>query len=269
MKTLYVSDLDGTLLNSAQTLSPYTVDVINRLAARGGCFSYATARSIWTASKATEGIPTALPVIVYNGCFVMENGTRRRLISNYFAPSDAALIMDALRSGGVRPIVYSFIDGEEKFSYNSSALSKGARDFIQTRKGDTRDRPVDNDGLPPGEVFYFTCIDEEARLAPLYERFRDSFRCFYQRDIYSNEQWLELIPLSAGKAGASVQLKTLLGCDRIVSFGDAVNDLELFSVSDECYAVENAHPALKAAATAVIGGNDADGVARWLEAHAL
>ena len=43
MKTLYVSDLDGTLLNSSQTTSEYTNNVINALADKGVLFSYATA----------------------------------------------------------------------------------------------------------------------------------------------------------------------------------------------------------------------------------
>lgn len=40
-------------------------------------------------------------------------------------------------------------------------------------------------------------------------------------------------------------------------------------MADECYAVENAHPDLKAVATGIIGANEEDGVARWLEENVL
>ena len=60
----------------------------------------------------------------------------------------------------------------------------------------------------------------------------------------------------------------MLGCTKLVCFGDAVNDLALFGEADERYAVANADPVLKAAATAVIGANDEDSVARWLEENA-
>ena len=54
MKTLYVSDLDGTLLrNDAQT-SEYTNQVINQLTSDGILFSYATARSYLTATKSNK-----------------------------------------------------------------------------------------------------------------------------------------------------------------------------------------------------------------------
>ncbi|MDO5156865.1 MAG: HAD hydrolase family protein [Eubacteriales bacterium] len=56
MKTLYVSDLDGTLLRSNEVTSDYTNDVINRLTSDGMLFSYATARSLVTAKKVTKGI---------------------------------------------------------------------------------------------------------------------------------------------------------------------------------------------------------------------
>ena len=41
MKILYVSDLDGTLLNSKQHTSSYTNQVINQLVDEGMLFSYA------------------------------------------------------------------------------------------------------------------------------------------------------------------------------------------------------------------------------------
>ena len=51
MKTLYVSDLDGTLLRKNETLSSYTIKIINALTSSGMLFSYATARSLNTAKK--------------------------------------------------------------------------------------------------------------------------------------------------------------------------------------------------------------------------
>ena len=47
-------------------------------------------------------------------------------------------------------------------------------------------------------------------------------------------------------------------------FGDGRNDLDMFEMADESYAVENAVDELKAAATGVIACNEDDGVAKWL-----
>ena len=268
MKTLYVSDLDGTLLRSDQKTSEFTNATINELVKNGMLFSYATARSWHTAHKVTEGMTAAFPLIVYNGAFILDNASGKHLLENFFKKASAITMIHELIDGGIQPIVYAFIDGEEKFSYRKDAVNAATWDFILSRKGDSRERPVaDTQELPCGEIFYFACIDEPERLRPFYERYAEAHHCFYHRDIYSNEQWLEIMPKKASKANAILQLKERLGCDRLVVFGDGVNDLDMFHVADEAYAVENAVPELKAAATAVIGSNDDDGVARWLSAN--
>ena len=59
-------------------------------------------------------------------------------------------------------------------------------------------------------------------------------------------------------------MKELLGVERVVCFGDSANDLSMFETADESYAPANASDMIKAAATAVIGHHDDEGVARFL-----
>ena len=73
MKTLYVSDLDGTLLNSKQHTSSYTNQVINQLVDEGMLFSY-------SAKPATKGLTAKIPLILYNGAFVIDNQSQENLV---------------------------------------------------------------------------------------------------------------------------------------------------------------------------------------------
>ena len=73
-----------------------------------------------------------------------------------------------------------------------------------------------------------------------------------------SEDVVEFVAKQAEKQGLHV---------KVVSFGDAVNDIAMFQISDECDAVENARDELKHHATAVIGDHDEDAVALWLKAH--
>ena len=265
MPTLYLSDLDGTLLRSDQRISDYTNETINRLTEAGMIFSYATARSYNTAKKVTEGLNAKIPLIVYNGAFIVNNVDGSLMHTNLFSNEEAAEILKCLLAAEVSPIVYC-LDDKERFVYNTTSINHGTLEYISSRKGDSRDTPVESDAeLSRQGTFYFTCIDKEEKLAPLNEKFRGRFTCVYSKDIYFGTQWLEIMPKVATKATAACQLAKLLGCDRIVAFGDAVNDIPLFDAADECYAVANAAAALKERATAVIGCNDADGVAHWLE----
>jgi len=73
------------------------------------------------------------------------------------------------------------------------------------------------------------------------------------------------MPKKATKGNAILTLKEKLNCDKIISFGDAINDIPMFKISDESYAVENAVDELKKHATGIILSNEKDGVAHWLE----
>lgn len=265
MSTFYVSDLDGTLLRSNEKTSEYTNNVINSLTEKGMIFSYATARSLITAKKVTSGINAKIPLIVYNGAFVIDNLTEKILIANYFDDS-VDLVLDDLFANKVYPIVYAYINGKEKFSFIPELCSGGMNKFLDSRKGDIRSNAVrTTDDLKSGNIFYITCIDDPQKLEPLYEKYKDSCHCVYQTDIYTNEQWLEIMPLDTSKARAIKQLQSLLKCEKLIVFGDGKNDLDMFKLADESYAVQNAHEDLKRIATGVISSNDEDGVAKWLD----
>lgn len=269
MRTLYLSDLDGTLLQSNEKTSDFTNRTVNTLVKKGLLFSYATARSYITAKKVTKGLDAKIPLIVYNGAFIIDNATGEILLSNYFDKT-IIVLLDRLFSLNIYPIVYSMIDGKEKFSFVPDLCTLGMNAFIDSRKGDIRTNIVREAGeLKNGNIFYVTCINEPEKLAPLYEEYKDVFHCVYQQDIYTGYQWLEIMPKSASKANALMQLKAFLSCDRVVAFGDGKNDIDLFEAADEGYAVSNASEDLKKIATGIIMSNNEDGVAKWLSKNAV
>lgn len=264
-KILYVSDLDGTLLNSDQNISVYTADIINGLVKKGMIFTYATARSTYTAFPKTSKIKGELPIIIYNGVFIVNNETGEKLLSYYFSREETNEIKNTLECDGVYPIVYSTIDNRERFSYGINNMSEGIREFTLTRENDERKNEItDLEHLYDGENFYYTCIDDKEKLLSAFNKLKGKYRCIFSRDIYSGDYWLEIMPQEATKANAVLKLKEMLGCDKVITFGDNLNDIEMFKISDECYAVENAVDKLKECATAVIGSNNDEGVAKWL-----
>lgn len=267
MKTLYVSDLDGTLLRSDEHTSEFTNNTINNLVQKGMLFSYATARSYSTSRKVTEGLNANIPLITFNGTIIVDNCSGELIHKNFFG-ADANIILEDLFRNDVFPIVYSFIDNVERFSFFSEKRTSGMIKFLNMRQGDKRTRIVNNETeLKVGEIFYITCIDKEEKLHPLFIKYKDKYHCVYEKDIYTGEQWLEIMPQGASKANAIKQLKEILGCDYLVVFGDGTNDIDMFEIADESYAVENAVDELKQIATGIIESNDKDGVANLLISH--
>lgn len=270
-KTLYVTDLDGTLLNRRDRINPESIKVINGLVKEGMLFTYATARSLVSATVVTQGLSMDIPIIAYNGAFIIHPSTGEILSKESFAEEEADRVMEVLEEHGISVLVYAYVEGAEKVSWLVSRENEGIRRYLSLRKGDRRLRPVaTREELYQGDKFYFTCIGEREELQPVYDIFsRDTgFRCIIQQELYRPEYFCEIMPAGATKAKAILKLKKLWNCDRVVSFGDAVNDIPMFEISDECYAVENAVEELKAIATGVIGSNEEDGVAEWLKENA-
>jgi len=83
-KTLFLSDLDGTLLTPEAKLSPFTADTVNRFVEDGGFFSYATARSGESAQTVTQGLRVRLPVITHNGAYIVDRDTNETLYKTVF-----------------------------------------------------------------------------------------------------------------------------------------------------------------------------------------
>jgi Cof subfamily protein (haloacid dehalogenase superfamily) len=268
MKILYVSDLDGTLLKSDDKMSEYTIKTINNLIDKGMCFSYATARSLSSSSVVTNGLMTNIPVIIYNGTFIVNAYTKERLFSLYFTEEEKAMVINFLNKYPIYPLVYGFINDEEKVSWIKSKENDGIKNYINLRKGDKRLRPVETkEELFSGKLFYFTCIGEKKELIDIYNYFKDinKFNCTLQQELYREEYWCEIMPKKATKGNAILTLKEKLKCDKIITFGDSINDIPMFKISDESYAVENAVIELKKYASGIIMSNEKDGVAHWLE----
>lgn len=266
MKTLFISDLDGTLLQNDARISAKSCEILNGLIDRGISFSYATARGFDTALHVTEGLHANMPVITKNGVVTVRPDTGELLAKNIFSKEEAEDIYYILNKWMLFPIVYSYQDGKEKFSYDGNVQSEGVRWFVSEHKNDRRDNPVSGDGqILSGEVFYFSCIDTKEMLEDACQEIRKRYRCIFSKDTYNDWMWLEIMPEYATKASAVLQLKEMLGYDYIVAFGDGINDMPMFEIADECYAVENAVNELKEMATGVIMSNQSDGVADWLE----
>ena len=209
--TLYVTDLDGTLLTPEESLSPFTVRVINRLVEQGVSVTYATARSLHSSSKVTQGLTKRLPVTIYNGAFVRRADTGENLIAQTFSPAQRKRVEQALTQAGLSPLVYTLDGYAERVLWRPETAGPGVARYIQSRAGDPRLLPVNpQEPLYRGEIFYFTCIGTREGLLPAWEQLRrePGLLALLQEEIYQpGEFWLEVMPAGDTKAHAAGLLK--------------------------------------------------------------
>ncbi len=270
MKTLFISDLDGTLLTKEGKVSAYSSERLNAMLDRGMLFTYATARSADSAKRATEALHITAPVVLYNGGLIY-NFHERKVLRAVLFPNDVAeYVLSVLQNYAVNPFVYSAIDRKERVSWIMGAESEGMKRYLSYRSEDKRLFPVSsNDRLLEGQPFYYKCIGPFEQLARVWNILKYDSRmiCIFHQETYHQDFWMEISPRAATKANAATFLKEYFNCDRLVCFGDSSNDSDMFDVCEEKYAVMNADDWLKAKSTSVIGYCEEDGVAKWLEAN--
>lgn len=269
-RTLFVSDLDFTLLRSDTTLSEHTISVINQLVESGSLFTYATARSFTSAARVTVGLQLKTPVITYGGALLVDPVTTEILaVRPLPRPAVDAIMSVTAARDGVEPVLFAMVDGRDRVCWLRGRETPFVGSFLDDREGDPRLLPLANwSDLADAEVFYVSLIGTSAQIAGVNRRLLPQLDdCFFTvgPDRYRPAQtWFEISSRQANKAVAADRLRHGLDASGLVVFGDNLNDVPLFEAADRAYAVANAIPEVLAIATEVIASNDDDGVAAWL-----
>lgn len=264
--TLYVTDLDGTLLRNDATISDFSIITLNSLIENGVLFTYATARSFSSATPLVKQLNLELPAVTFNGVFVINPQTGEHLIENVFTKKSLKIAEKFLRENNLAPLVYSYINGEERVSFLGEKIDR-VKSYIDSRKGDKRLRTAKNyDELFEGNVFYLTVLNaENTELLDNFFTAENGFAHNFQIDTYDDTTWYEIYDKNAGKAAAVRQVKTLLNADKMVCFGDNKNDIEMLKAADLGVAVGNSFDELKEIADIIIEENEFDAVAKFID----
>jgi HAD superfamily hydrolase (TIGR01484 family) len=85
-ENLYITDLDGTLLNQDGELSDYTKNVLKSLIEKGVQFSIATGRPLSLVSKVFDDITLTVPLVISNGVLVYDM-TTKQYVKSFFIDS--------------------------------------------------------------------------------------------------------------------------------------------------------------------------------------
>jgi Cof subfamily protein (haloacid dehalogenase superfamily) len=271
---LFVSDLDGTLVDRRATLSRFAVRTLRRLIDEGVLFTVASARSQATLAPILRELPLTLPIIEFNGAYITDLATGQSL---YCEALDAEVATCAVRLGldaDVPPFVSTHFGGQQYLYPPEKLRNAGMTWYVDTRKAALDRRLLA--GLDPFEALAqpavcLTFIAEHARLAVLKQRIDRATSGQTNSVVYRNPYdtkwfWLTVQSARANKGDALRKLTEHLGValSAVTVFGDEVNDIPMFEVAGRCVAVDNAVPELKRLAHQVIGAHHLDSVVQYL-----
>lgn len=271
-KTLYVSDLDGTLLGSDSRISERSAAIISELSDLGAMITVATARTPATVVPLMSQTRTTPPAVVMTGCAYWMRGDGCFRDPHFLPGGDVKKALDFCSHHGVQPFVYVMSDDCMSLDVYHSAehLNKAERSYYLERSNLTLKRFHLATPPPPRAATHtmlLYAMGEEEGIRAAAEDFKaisDCSVCCYP-DVFNPHVWnFEVFPLGVSKASAVLNLKKELGAERLVVFGDSLNDLPMLAVADVAVAVGNALSEVKAAAHKIIGANYTDSVARFI-----
>lgn len=268
MKRLYITDLDGTLLSPEGSISAKTAAILNSLTAEGICFTFATARSVYSAKPITSALDINVPCILMNGVSIYDLRADGYLVNQYIPVSASEKVIEAFEREKAEVFLYRFND-EVLTCYYTKITTRVMQSFAEVRRNRYNKPYVQCADLldaADGRTIYYTALDEHEKLLPVKNAIDsiDGVDYAFYEDTYTGKWFLEVFSAKASKSNGLRYLRERYGFDEVVAFGDNLNDLPMFSEADIKVAVGNARDEVKAAADYIIGTNDEDGVAEWL-----
>ncbi len=271
-KTLYVSDLDGTLLQPDATISPRTLSILNRAIAEGALFTIATARTPATVAAIIKDLDLRLPAIVMTGTALWDKKENSYSHVHYMDDHATKELVKIYRETDYPTFLYTLRDNLIHI-YHLGPLSDIEKTFIEDRRHNfakTLHIPADGNSTLPdylGDTVLFYGMQPDAKTEEVFRLTSqvENVRVQKYHDFYGPEIGiLEAFSPMSTKAIAIRELAERLGVERIVAFGDNLNDIPMLELADVGVAMENGVEEVKAMANVVIGRNTDDAVAEFI-----
>ena len=268
---LLALDIDGTLLNSERVVTPRTRAAVLAARAAGMLVVIATGRGPRSARTVVAGLGLGDPLVLVatQGATVWDNGqlvlhqplaaaAARRVIELSLAADVAALVVPPLHGG------------ETMYLAGSPAAADRLRGYAEHNAGNVR--PYDPAALHDDPLAVYM-MDDWRRLIAVNERLtgdpaaQGQWRVIFSRTALATTAAIEVLHPSVSKGRALDVLcrRFGIGPERVLAFGDNVNDVEMLEFAGLGVAMANGSPEALAVADRITASNDEDGIAVVLE----
>lgn len=264
MIRLIATDMDGTLLDSESRLPAELPQVLDALEARGVVFCAASGRPYGSLLREFEGVADKIVFICENGALIMRGGERVFLdaIDPEYLPE---IVAASRKMEGIYPVVCR----ADKAIVEESV----PEDFLRITQQFCSNILVVPDLMKHThyddvcKVAFYDEGDAQQHELPLLKR-------DMPKDLtvtLSGYHWVDVMKpgVHKGRAMEALMERFSITREECMAFGDYLNDTELLQSVTHSYAMENAHPQLKAIARHIAPTNDENGVIAVIRENVL
>lgn len=262
---LIACDVDGTLLDETETISPRTRDAVRAAVAAGTQFVVATGRPPRWIRPVVDALGFAPTTVCANGAVLYDPATDRVLSARTLAVDTLAELAElASRAIPGAGLAVERIGERAHDTATPQFISSPGYEHAWLNPDNTE---VSIEDLLSAPAIKLLIRKAGARSADMAAELAKHVGI--QGDItYSTDNGLvEIVPLGISKASGVEEIAKPRGitADEVIAFGDMPNDLPMLRWAGHGVAMGNAHPEVLAAADEVTAPNTDDGVGRVLE----
>lgn len=259
------SDVDGTLLDDDENITPRTREAIAGAVAAGVHFVLATGRPPRWVRPVVDALGFAPMAVCANGAVIYDPATDRVI-------SARTLSADSLRE--LAEIIDRVLPGAGLAveRVGESAHDAATPQFISSPGYEHAWLNPDNTEVSLEDLLSAPAIkllvrQAGAASAEMASRLAAAVGTAGEITYSTDNGLVEIVPRGITKATGIEQLIAPLGIghDNVVAFGDMPNDLPMLRQAGHGVAMGNAHPEVLAAAAEVTAPNTDDGLAQVLE----
>ncbi|HEX3721492.1 MAG TPA: HAD family hydrolase [Nitrolancea sp.] len=276
MPRLLVLDIDGTLLNPSDIVTPVVHAAIAAARAAGVEVALATGRRLRSARRIVAEVGIRLPLVLSNGALVWNTEHEQVMNQIAFTPEKLAIIARESLLDNLAPVLMQGPrTGERLVVPENAPQPEFVNAFVGRRLEEVDLVPASELGNTP-DVLTVDVFGPEQELRRLTSRFAAlGFSVFHSGPFGMDPNfahWAANIHMpGVSKASGVALLAADLGLTMsdVVAVGDGENDLPMLEAAGLGVAMGNASAYVRERADVVVRGHDEDGVAEAIERFVL
>ncbi len=271
---LLAIDIDGTLVNARDELTPAVCAALRRAASAGVRLVLATGRRYSRALPLVEPLSVEAPIVSASGALIKDALDHRTLHQANFERADLLRTLEITARRGFDAVLYAdtFAEGFDFYVRALKVEEPLLAEYLELNPNCGREMPDLMTDPPPG-IFAGFAMGTQTQMLELHEALQAALPKKLYTHVLRSPRYsgymCEIAPAGATKWSGVRRLADDWGIksDEICAVGDDVNDLPMVIESGLGVAMANAVDELKLAADRIAPSNDDDGlveVVRWI-----
>lgn len=270
---LIAIDIDGTLLDPDGRITLRVQSAIREAQRAGIIIALATARRYAGALQVADRLGLALPLITYDGAFIVDYPVQHILSSQPFPARVAGQVVEIFLRHHIQPVVQICDQLREKIWTGPAECDHPELAvYLGTTGEHLRRLPYEQlcaGTIDPLRVVAFASQQAIEQIIPELSALDCSWNAITEGSFNCAE--LAVMGPGCSKASGLATLAALFAIPlaHVMAIGDNTNDISMLQLAGWGVAMGQAPAAVKAVARAETGSNRQDGVALAIETYAL